>query len=87
MDPLRARQEMIRREVPAAALFRHDEEWAGLVADHGRTVLRPVKVGRRNGSDAEILNGIKENEKVVIHPTDKLRDGISVREWRPPRAP
>jgi hypothetical protein len=23
--------------------------------------------------------GIKENERVVIHPTDKIRDGISIR--------
>ena len=28
---------------------------------------------------------IKENEKVVIDQSDKIRDGISAREWRPPR--
>jgi hypothetical protein len=51
-----------------------------------RAVLRPVKVGRRNELDAEILNGIKENEKVVIHPSDKTRDGIPLPEWRTPSA-
>lgn len=67
-------------KVPAAALFRRGEEWAVFVADHGRAVLRPVKIGRRNDLEAEVLGGVNENETVLVHPSDKIQDMTRIQE-------
>jgi HlyD family secretion protein len=67
-------------KVPAAALFRRGEEWAVFVADHGRAVLRPVKIGRRNDLEAEVLSGVNENETVLVHPNDKIQNMTRIQE-------
>ena len=67
-------------KIPVSALFRRDEEWAAFVADHGRAILRPVTIGRRNELEAEILSGLKENESVLVHPSDKIQNRTRVRE-------
>jgi HlyD family secretion protein len=67
-------------KVPVAALFRRGEEWAVFVADHGRAVLRPVKIGRRNDLEAEVLSGVSENETVLVHPSDRIQNATRIRE-------
>ena len=67
-------------KVPAAALFRRGEQWAVFVADRGRALLRPVKIGRRNDLEAEVLAGLSENETVLIHPSDKIQNATRIRE-------
>ncbi len=66
-------------QIPASALFRHNGGWAAFVVRDGRAQLRPVKLGHRNGLKAEVLQGIKAGEQVIIHPDDKVRDGGRVR--------
>jgi HlyD family secretion protein len=67
-------------KVPAAALFRRGEEWAVFVADRGRAVLRPVKIGRSNDLEAEVLSGVSENETVLVHPSDRIQNTTRIRE-------
>ena len=67
-------------KVPAAALFRRGEEWAVFVADRGRAVLRPVKIGRRNDLEAEVLSGASENETVLVHPSDRIQNTTRIGE-------
>ena len=66
-------------QIPASALFRHNGGWAAFVVRDGRAQLRPVRLGHRNGLKAEVLQGIKSGEQVIIHPDDKVRDGGRVR--------
>jgi HlyD family secretion protein len=66
-------------QIPVGALFREGEDWAVFVADARRAVLRRVKVGRRNEFQAEILDGLEGRESVIVHPSDKVGDGVSVR--------
>jgi HlyD family secretion protein len=66
-------------KAPAGALFRRGEEWAVFAVAGGRAVLRPVKVGRSNGMETEILEGLDENEPVILHPSDRIKDGVSVK--------
>jgi HlyD family secretion protein len=42
--------------------------------------LRTVQVGHRNGVAAEILAGLRVNDRVVVHPSDALTDGVRVSE-------
>lgn len=67
-------------KVPAAALFRRGDEWAVFVADHGRAALRPVKIGRRNDFEAEVLGGVIANETVLVYPSDRVQNTTRIRE-------
>lgn len=69
-------------KVPVGALFRRGEEWAIFVSERGRARLRPVKIGRRNDLEAEVLSGLEENENLITHPNDKLRDGAKIEPIR-----
>jgi HlyD family secretion protein len=37
-----------------------------------------VKVGKRNGLSAQILEGLIEDEKIITHPDNTIEDGVSV---------
>ena len=62
-------------KVPVGALFREGEGWAVFVADGARAAKRAVKVPRRNGAEAMVEDGLKPGERVVVYPSDALRDG------------
>jgi HlyD family secretion protein len=66
-------------KAPASSLFRQGDKWAVFVADGGRARLRTVDVGQRNGLEAQILSGLQAGERVVVHPSDTIRDGGRVR--------
>ncbi len=66
-------------QVPAGALFRSGEDWAVFVAENGRARLRMVKTGQRNGLVVEILSGLHEHERVMIHPDDAIKDGVLIK--------
>jgi HlyD family secretion protein len=65
-------------KIPASALFRVGQVWNVFVIEDGRTRLRPVEVGRRNASEAEITKGLEEAAEVVLHPANDLKDGARV---------
>ena len=69
-----------RVQVPAGALFRSDGDWAVFRADGGRLQLRKVEIGERSDTAAEIRSGLVPGDRVVVHPGDRVRDGVS---WRP----
>jgi HlyD family secretion protein len=64
--------------VPAGALFRDGESWAAFVVDDERAVLRRLELGRQNGLDAEVVSGLVEGDRVVLYPTELVRDGTAV---------
>lgn len=66
-------------KVPISALFRSGGEWSVFTVDsEGRARLKKVMVGHMNDSSAEVLGGLSAGEKVLLHPSDKVRDGIKV---------
>ena len=72
-------------KVPVGALFREGEGWAVFVAEGNRAVKRAVKVPRRNGAEAMVEDGLKPGERVVVYPSDALRDGSRLEVVRTPR--
>ena len=66
--------------VPVGSLFRQGEGWAVFVADAGRARLQVVELGQRNGEHGQILRGLEEGQRVVLHPSDTLTDGARVAE-------
>jgi HlyD family secretion protein len=64
--------------IPVGALFRQSEKWAVFVVEDGRAKVRVVEIGRRNNSFAQVLSGLNQGERVVLHPSDRVRDGVAV---------
>jgi HlyD family secretion protein len=64
--------------VPVGALFRDGEGWAVFTVEGNRTVKRAVKVPRRNGVAALVESGLKPGDKVVVYPSDSLKDGARI---------
>ena len=65
-------------QVPASALFRHQDKWAVFVVENGVAHRRVVEAGHRTGLAVEILSGLKEGERVITHPDDAVEDGKRV---------
>ncbi len=66
--------------VPVGSLFRKGDEWAVFSVRDGRARTTLVKIGHRNSRSAEILSGLVEGGRVVLHPSDRIRDGVAVSE-------
>ena len=65
--------------VPLGALFRHDGGWAAFVVSDGRARLRGVQIGARNAERAVVDKGLEPGERVVVYPSDAVRDGVRLR--------
>lgn len=65
---------------PLGALFRDGERWATFVVSEGRARLRRVTIGERSSSHAQITGGLAEGERVIVFPSDKINEGVRVRE-------
>jgi RND family efflux transporter MFP subunit len=65
--------------VPANAfVFRTQGPQVATIEDNDRVHWQNIRVGRDFGDRLEVLDGLKENTKVVVNPTDDLREGIQV---------
>jgi HlyD family secretion protein len=64
--------------VPVGALFRDGEGWAVFVAQDEKAVKRAVKAPLRNGAEALVEDGLTPGERVVVYPSDALRDGSRI---------
>jgi HlyD family secretion protein len=65
-------------QVPISAVFRRANSWAAYTVKNDRTQLRSVEIGQRAGSMVQILSGLDVGEDVVIHPSDRVADGVRV---------
>jgi HlyD family secretion protein len=66
--------------VPVGALFRKGEDWAVFAVKDGRARATLVKIGHRNNRTAEILSGLSEGDRVVLHPSDRIKEGVAISE-------
>ena len=64
--------------VPTSALFRDGERWAVFVARNGRAQRTFVELGHQTGQEAEVLAGLSAGESVIVHPPDRIRDGVRI---------
>ncbi len=65
-------------KVPTSALFRKGSQWSVFKVVEGRAQQQSVEIGHRNGLEAEILKGLNEHETVIVHPSDRIADGVQV---------
>ncbi len=64
--------------VPLGALFRSAGDYAVFKVVDGRAVLTRVMIDHRNRSHAEITTGVAPGDTVVLHPSDRVQDGVRV---------
>jgi HlyD family secretion protein len=67
-------------KIPTSALFRVGPDPAVFLVKNHVAHQTIVKVGRQNGLEAEILEGLKKGDAVVLHPSDQIRDGVKIRQ-------
>jgi HlyD family secretion protein len=65
--------------VPTGALFRTPSGgWAVYRWQEGTAVLTPVQIGHTTGLEAEVLDGLQPGDRVVLHPSDRVKDGVPI---------
>lgn len=68
--------------VPVAALFRRDADWAAFVLDGDRARVKTLRIGGRNTQEAWVEEGLAPGDRVVVYPSDSLRDGSLIQVAR-----
>jgi len=66
-------------KVPVGALFRHQGAWAVFAVRGGRARLTPVETGHGDGREVELVAGLAAGDEVVVHASDKVSDGVTVK--------
>jgi HlyD family secretion protein len=83
-DNFRVQASIVLREarsvlqVPVSSLFRGKSGWHLFVIENGKAVDRSVTLGMRGTWQAEVLGGVSEGQRVVVHPSNELKDGMAV---------
>lgn len=65
-------------KVPLSSLFRQGDDWAAFVERGARARLAPVRIGHEDGFEAEVIEGLSAGDVVVLHPSDRVRDGARI---------
>ena len=73
-------------QIPNSALF-HDrnnvdktqsEAWYVYVIEANRITKKMVQIGHRNALMSEVISGLDENDRVISHLSNELKDGMKV---------
>ena len=65
--------------VPRSTLFRNvNGDWQLYAVEEGRAKARVVRLGMLNDETAEVLEGVKVGDLVVLAPESSLSDGVLV---------
>jgi RND family efflux transporter MFP subunit len=64
--------------IPATALVREGEETAVFVVMGDKAQRRPVQVGLTDGTDLEIVSGVRAGEMVIVEGQNGLPDGAKI---------
>jgi HlyD family secretion protein len=64
--------------IPVGALFRDGQDWATYVVRDGRVALQRIELGERNEGFAQVLGGVQAGDRVILHPSDQITEGVKV---------
>lgn len=73
------RQEPRAVKAPLGALVREGGGWAVYRVAEGRARLTPVQLGALTDREAEVRSGLRPGDRVIVFPSDRVRDGVRVR--------
>jgi len=64
--------------VPERAIFKRDDTWNVFVVQGGKAQLRPVTLGLKNDTWAEVTQGLTLEEEIILEPKNDLEPGSRV---------
>jgi HlyD family secretion protein len=70
-------------KIPTSTMFRVGDRWAVYTVADGRASRAFIEIGHQTGQEAEVLSGLTEGARLIVHPTDTLSDGARVVERAP----
>lgn len=65
--------------VPYNAILAENNHSYVFVVKNGKLHRRKIETGLTNGKEKEVTKGLKPGEKIVLDPTDKLKEGMVIR--------
>lgn len=65
-------------KVPVSALGRTGNDWSVFVVEKDRARRRTLKLGERNAQEAQVLEGLREGDRVIVHPGAEIEEGVRV---------
>ncbi len=65
-------------QVPTSALFREEGEWNVFRVEGDLARKTELKIGRRNTTHAQVLEGLAPGDIVIVYPGDAVLDGVEV---------
>jgi HlyD family secretion protein len=65
-------------QVPSSAVFRRGANWAAYRVEAGKARETRVEIGQSTGQRVEIKKGLAPGAEVVLHPSDRVIDGVEV---------
>ncbi|MBI5739678.1 MAG: efflux RND transporter periplasmic adaptor subunit [Nitrospirae bacterium] len=76
--PVAPKEQQPRTVVDPASLLGRDNRKAVFLIKDDHAFETPVTIGPQIGDTVEVLSGVKAGDKVVLHPSDKLRNGDKI---------
>ena len=70
-------------KIPLGALFRQRDDWAVFKLQGNRASLQRVQIGHRSENEAQVFGGVIEGDVVILHPSDRVTNGATVRKRKP----
>jgi RND family efflux transporter MFP subunit len=65
--------------IPAEALLiRSEGPTAAIVDSAGKVHIEKLQLGRDYGSEVEVTSGLSQTDRVILNPSDTIRDGMQV---------
>ncbi|MBT8145719.1 MAG: HlyD family efflux transporter periplasmic adaptor subunit [Gammaproteobacteria bacterium] len=64
--------------IPTSAIFQRSDGWNTFVVVDGRTELRPLFIGVRGRDFTQVIDGVSEDDTVVVFPSDLINEGTRV---------
>lgn len=64
--------------VPASAVFREGTGWSAFSVEQGKAHKREVTLGARTPDWIQVSQGLKQDTRVILYPSDRVTDGNEV---------
>jgi HlyD family secretion protein len=65
-------------QIPIGSLVRFGNDWGCYAVVDGRARRRLLKIDHRNDDVAEVVEGVKVGDVVIVHPGDDVGEGVRV---------
>jgi HlyD family secretion protein len=66
--------------IPDSAVFDYQGNSCVFVVENGKAVIRQIKKGIESENEIEVLDGLKEGEKILSKPNNDTKEGMKIKE-------